>query len=37
MSASAIAEGLTASTGRSIFVDESRPDVLRLRLRFLAS
>jgi hypothetical protein len=37
MSASAIAEGLTASTGRSIFVDESRPDALRLRLRFLAS
>jgi len=37
MSASAIAEGLTGSTGRSIFVDESRPDVLRLRLRFLAT
>jgi hypothetical protein len=36
MSASAIAEGLTASTGRTIFVDESRPDALRLRLRFLA-
>ena len=37
MSASAIAEGLTGSTGRSIFVDESRPDALRLRLRFLAT
>jgi hypothetical protein len=35
MSASAIAEGLTAGTGRTIFVDESRPDQLRLRLRFL--
>jgi hypothetical protein len=36
MTASAIAEGLTGSTGRTIFVDESRPDVLRLRLRFLS-
>jgi hypothetical protein len=35
MTASAIAEGLTASTGRTLFVDEARPDVLRLRLRFL--
>jgi hypothetical protein len=35
MGASAIAEGLTASTGRAIFVDEARPDTLRLRLRFL--
>ena len=36
MGATAIAEGLTASTGRTIFVDEARPDALRLRLRFLA-
>jgi len=35
MTASAIAEGLTGSTGRTILVDESRPDTLRLRLRFL--
>jgi hypothetical protein len=35
MTASGIAEGLTSSTGRTIFVDESRPDTLRLRLRFL--
>ncbi|MEX0749786.1 MAG: hypothetical protein WD359_03180 [Dehalococcoidia bacterium] len=37
MSASAIAEGLTAGTGRTIFVDEARPETLRLRLRFLHS
>lgn len=36
MTASAIAEGLTSSTGRTIFVDEARPDALRLRLRFLS-
>lgn len=35
MTASGIAEGLTSSIGRTIFVDESRPDTLRLRLRFL--
>lgn len=35
MSANAIAEGVTASTGRGIVVDESRPDMLRLRLRFI--
>jgi hypothetical protein len=36
MTASAIAEGVTASTGHRIFVDEAHPDSLRLRLRFLA-
>lgn len=36
MAASAIAEGVTAGTGRRIFVDEARPEALRLRLRFLA-
>jgi hypothetical protein len=35
MSASAIADGVTAGTGKQIYVDESRPEVLRLRLRFL--
>jgi hypothetical protein len=35
MTAAAIAEGVTAGTGKRIFVDESRPDALRLRLRFL--
>jgi hypothetical protein len=35
MSASVIAEGVATGTGRKIFVDESRPDALRLRLRFL--
>jgi hypothetical protein len=37
MTPSAIAEGVTAGTGKRIFVDESRPDALRLRLRFLNS
>ncbi len=35
LTANAIAEGVTASTGRSIVVDEARPDALRLRLRFI--
>ena len=35
MTASAIAEGVTAGTGKQLIVDESRPDALRLRLRFL--
>lgn len=35
MTASAIAEGVSAATGRRIVVDESRADSLRLRLRFL--
>jgi hypothetical protein len=35
MTASAIASGITAGTGHRIFVDEARPDTLRLRLRFL--
>ncbi len=35
MAAGAIAEGVTAGTGRRIFVDEARPEALRLRLRFL--
>jgi hypothetical protein len=36
MTASAIAEGVSSGTGRRLFVDEARPDALRLRLRFLA-
>lgn len=35
MTAAAIAEGVTNGTGKRIFVDEARPDTLRLRLRFL--
>lgn len=35
MTATAIAEGVTASTGRGIVVDEARPETLRLRLRFI--
>ena len=35
MSASAIAEGVTASTGQGIVVDDSRPEALRLKLRFI--
>ena len=35
MTSTAIAEGVSAGTGKRIFVDESRPDALRLRLRFL--
>lgn len=35
MTASVIAEGVSTGTGRRIFVDEARPDALRLRLRFL--
>lgn len=36
MTASAIAEGVSAGTGKQILVDEARPDGLRIRLRFLA-
>jgi hypothetical protein len=35
MTATAIAEGVTGSTGHRLFVDEARPETLRLRLRFL--
>jgi hypothetical protein len=35
MTAASIAEGVTNGTGKSILVDEARPDTLRLRLRFL--
>lgn len=35
MSASAVAEGVTASTGRGIVVDEANPSALRLKLRFI--
>ena len=35
MTATAIAEGVTGSTGHRLFVDEARPESLRLRLRFL--
>ncbi len=37
MTAAAIAEGVTNGTGKSILVDEARPDTLRLRLRFLSA
>ncbi len=36
MTASVIAEGVSAGTGKQIFVDEARPDSLRIRLRFLS-
>jgi len=35
MTASAIAEGVSAATERTLVVDDARPDLLRLRLRFL--
>lgn len=35
MTPTSIAEGVTASTGHRIFVEEARPDALRLRLRFI--
>ena len=35
MTASVIAEGVSAATGKQIVVDEARPDSLRIRLRFL--
>ena len=35
MTASAIAEGVSAATGKQLVVDDARPESLRLRLRFL--
>jgi len=35
MTASAIAEGVSAATGKQLIVDDARPESLRLRLRFL--
>jgi hypothetical protein len=35
LTASAIAEGVASGTGKQLIVDESRPEALRLRLRFL--
>lgn len=35
LTASGIAEGVAAGTGKQLIVDESRPETLRLRLRFL--
>jgi len=35
MTATALAEGVSAATGRRLFVDEARPEALRLRLRFV--
>jgi hypothetical protein len=35
MTASAISDGVSSGTGKRLMVDESRPDALRLRLRFL--
>jgi hypothetical protein len=35
MTAAAIAEGVSSGTGKRLMVDDSRPDQLRLRLRFL--
>jgi hypothetical protein len=36
MTASAIADGVTAGTGKRLYVDDARPESLRLKLRFLA-
>jgi len=36
MTASAIAEGITAATGKPLAVDEARPETLRLKLRFVS-
>lgn len=36
MTAGQIAEGVTSATGKRLFVDESRPEALRLRLRFVS-
>jgi hypothetical protein len=36
MTATAIAEAVTAETGKQLIVDDARPELLRLRLRFLA-
>jgi len=35
MTASAIADAVTAGTGKRLYVDDARPESLRLRLRFL--
>ena len=35
MTATAISDGVSSGTGKRLMVDESRPDALRLRLRFL--
>jgi hypothetical protein len=35
MTASDVAEAISAATGAQMVVDEARPDALRLRLRFL--
>ncbi len=35
MTAAALAEGVSSGTGKRLMVDDSRPDQLRLRLRFL--
>jgi hypothetical protein len=35
MTAAALAEGVSSGTGKRLMVDDSRPDTLRLRLRFL--
>jgi hypothetical protein len=37
MTASVIAEGITAGTGKPLTVDEARPDALRLKLRFVSA
>lgn len=37
MTASAIAEGITAGTGKALYVDDARPEALRLKLRFLSA
>jgi hypothetical protein len=36
ITASALAESVSSTTGRTLVVDESRPEALRLRLRFLS-
>jgi hypothetical protein len=37
MTATAIAEGITAGTGKPLAVDEARPETLRLKLRFVSA
>ena len=37
MTASAIAEGITAGAGKPLYVDDARPETLRLKLRFLSA
>jgi hypothetical protein len=35
MSATQVAEAVSGATGKQLIVDDARPELLRLRLRFL--